>query len=124
MLQVEDIFKEFIGNLQIDNLDDKYFFGWIAKKLNQKYYDNSTADNYLIVVSMRRSTSIKEESDMDVIYELIKSVFKYLSVQDEDRKQWNVMGSNQIIDNKNYNFIKKARKFIINFQMAQMNYQP
>lgn len=121
---MEDIFKEFIGNLQIDNLDDKYFFGWIAKKLNQKYYDNSTADNYLIVVSMRRSTSIKEESDMDVIYELIKSVFKYLSVQDEDRKQWNVMGSNQIIDNKNYNFIKKARKFIINFQMAQMNYQP
>lgn len=257
MMQVEDNFNEFISNLQIDNLDDiNTSLEGIAKKLNQKYYDNSTTDNYLIVGSMGRNTSIKGESDIDVIYELpyevferfddyesngqsqllneirdtlkekypstdikgdgqvvviaftkykielvpgfkqddnsykypdthdggswkitkpipeteeannmtrntstyrdicqmirewkanngvticgllidtlikdfldnnpeykwksksdyyelLKSVFKYLSNQDENRKQWNAMGSNQIIENKNFNFIKKSKK--------------
>ena len=257
MMQMEDNFNEFINNLQIDNFDDiNTSLEGISKKLNQKYYDNSTTDNYLIVGSMGRNTSIKGESDIDVIYELpdevferfddyesngqsqllneirdilkekypqtdikgdgqvvvisftkykielvpgfkqddnsykypdthdggswkitkpileieeannmisntstyrdicqmirewkanngvticgllidtliknflddnseykwkskndyynlLKSVFKYLSEQDEDRKQWNAMGSNQIIENKNYNFIKKSKK--------------
>ena len=257
MMQVKDDFNEFISNLQIDNFDDiNTSLEGIAKKLNQKYYDNSTTDNYLIVGSMGRNTSIKGESDIDVIYELpdevferfddyesngqsqllneirdvlkekypstdikgdgqvvvisftkykielvpgfkqdnnfykypdthdsdswkitkpileieeannminntstyrdicqmirewkanngvticgllidilikdfldnnyeykwkpksdyyelLKSVFKYLSDQDEDRKQWNAMGSNQIIENKNFNFIKKGKK--------------
>ena len=257
MMQVEDNFNEFISNLQIDNFDDiNTSLEGIAKKLNQKYYDNSTTENYLIVGSMGRNTSIKGESDIDVIYELpdevferfddyesngqsqllneirdtlkekypstdikgdgqvvvisftkykielvpgfkqednsykypdthdsgswkitkpipeieeannmisntstyrdicqmireckanngvtmcgllidtlikdflddnseykwkskddyynlLKSVFKFLSEQDEDRKQWNAMGSNQIIENKNFNFIKKSKK--------------
>lgn len=257
MMQVKDDFNEFISNLQIDNFDDiNTSLEGIAKKLNQKYYDNSTTDNYLMVGSMGRNTSIKGESDIDVIYELpdevferfddyesngqsqllneirdvlkekypstdikgdgqvvvisftkykielvpgfkqdnnsykypdthdggswkitkpileieeannmisntstyrdicqmirewkanngvtmcglsidtlikdflddnseykwkskddyynlLKSVFKFLSEQDEDRKQWNAMGSNQIIENKNFNFIKKSKK--------------
>ena len=257
MMQMEDNFNEFISNLQIDNFDDiNTSLEGIAKKLNQKYYDNSTTENYLIVGSMGRNTSIKGESDIDVIYELpdevferfddyesngqsqllneirdtlkekypstdikgdgqvvvisftkykielvpgfkqgnnsykypdthdggswkntkpipeieeannminntstyrdicqmirewkanngvticgllidtlvknflddnseykwkskddyyilLKSVFKFLSEQDEDRKQWNAMGSNQIIENKNFNFIKKSKK--------------
>lgn len=257
MMQVKDDFNEFISNLQIDNFDDiNTSLEGIAKKLNQKYYDNSTTDNYLMVGSMGRNTSIKGESDIDVIYELpdevferfddyesngqsqllneirdvlkekypstdikgdgqvvvisftkykielvpgfkqdnnsykypdthdsgswkitkpileieeannminntstyrdicqmirewkanngvticgllidtlikdfldnnpeykwksksdyyefLKSVFKYLSDQDENRKQWNAMGSNQIIENKNFNFIKKGKK--------------
>ena len=48
----------------------------IAKKLNQKYCDNSTTDNYLIVGSMGRNTSIKGESDIDAIYELPYEVFE------------------------------------------------
>ena len=43
-------------------------------------------------------------------YELLKSVFEYLSNQDEDRKQWYALGSNQIIENNNFNFIKKSKK--------------
>ena len=77
MMQVEDNFNEFISNLQIDNLDDiNTSLEGIAKKLNQKYYDNSTTDNYLIVGSMGRNTSIKGESDIDVIYELPNEVFE------------------------------------------------
>lgn len=77
MMQVKDDFNEFISNLQIDNFDDiNTSLEGIAKKLNQKYYDNSTTDNYLMVGSMGRNTSIKGESDIDVIYELPDEVFE------------------------------------------------
>lgn len=70
-------FDEFLINLQIDNLEEiTTSLNDIAKKLNQKYYENSTEDNYLIVGSMGRKTSIKGESDIDVIYELPEDVFK------------------------------------------------
>ena len=77
MMQVKDDVNEFISNLQIDNFDDiNTSLEGIAKKLNQKYYDNSTTDNYLMVGSMGRNTSIKGESDIDVIYELPDEVFE------------------------------------------------
>lgn len=77
MMQVKDDFNEFISNLQIDNFDDiNTSLEGIAKKLNQKYYDNSTTDSYLMVGSMGRNTSIKGESDIDVIYELPDEVFE------------------------------------------------
>jgi len=77
MMQVKDDFNEFISNLQIDNFDDiNTSLEGIAKKLNQKYYDNSTTDNYLMAGSMGRNTSIKGESDIDVIYELPDEVFE------------------------------------------------
>lgn len=77
MMQVKDDFNEFISNLQIDNFDDiNTSLEGLAKKLNQKYYDNSTTDNYLMVGSMGRNTSIKGESDIDVIYELPDEVFE------------------------------------------------
>ena len=77
MKQVKDDFNEFISNLQIDNFDDiNTSLVGIAKKLNQKYYDNSTTDNYLMVGSMGRNTSIKGESDIDIIYELPNEVFE------------------------------------------------
>lgn len=77
MMQVKDDFNEFISNLQNDNFDNiNTSLVGIAKKLNQKYYDNSTTDNYLMVGSMGRNTSIKGESDIDVIYELPDEVFE------------------------------------------------
>lgn len=77
MMQVKDDFNEFISNLQIDNFDDiNTSLEGIAKKLNQKYYDNSITDNYLMVGSMGRNTFIKGESDIDVIYELPDEVFE------------------------------------------------
>lgn len=77
MILLKDNFLEFLNNLQIDNIDEiNISLDGIAKKLNQKYYDNSTTENYLIVGSMGRETSIKGESDIDVIYELPDEVFK------------------------------------------------
>lgn len=74
---MKDSFIEFIANLQIDNLDEiNTSLDEIAKKLNQKYYDNSTIENYLVVGSMGRNTSIKGESDIDVIYELPDEVYE------------------------------------------------
>ena len=74
---MKDSFIEFIGNLQIDNFDEiNTSLDEIAKKLNQKYYDNSTFENYLVVGSLGRNTSIKGESDIDVIYELPNEVFE------------------------------------------------
>lgn len=74
---MKDNFIEFLDNLQIDNMDEiTTSLNGIAKKLNQKYYDNSTNENYLLVGSMGRETSIKGESDIDIIYELPDEVFK------------------------------------------------
>lgn len=68
---MEDSFNELTDNLQIDNYDDiNTSLEGIAKKLNQKYYDNSTAENYLIVGSMGRSTPIKGESDIPKPYDI------------------------------------------------------
>lgn len=74
---MEESFNEFLINLQVDNYEEiTTSLNAIAKKLNKKYYNNSTEDNYLIVGSMGRNTSIKGESDIDVIYELPEDVFK------------------------------------------------
>lgn len=74
---MKENFIEFLDNLQIDNMDEiTTSLNGIAKKLNQKYYDNSTNENYLLVGSMGRETSIKGESDIDIIYELPDEVFK------------------------------------------------
>lgn len=74
---MEENFIGFLDNLQIDNLDDiETSLNGITKKLNQKYYDDSSSGNYLLVGSMGRNTSIKGESDIDVIYELPDDVFK------------------------------------------------
>ena len=77
MMAVQQSFIEFISDLQINNVDEiNTSLEGIVKKLNQKYYDNSIIENYLIVGSMGRSTSIKGESDIDLIYELPDEVFK------------------------------------------------
>lgn len=74
---MEESFNEFLINLQVDNYEEiTTSLNAIAKKLNKKYYNNSAEDNYLIVGSMGRNTSIKGESDIDVIYELPEDVFK------------------------------------------------
>lgn len=73
---MNESFTEFINNLQINNMDEiTTSIEEIAKKLNKKYYDNSSVENYLLVGSMGRHTSIKGESDIDVIYELPNEVF-------------------------------------------------
>ena len=77
MIFLKENFDEFLINLKVDNLEEiTTSLNGIAKKLNQKYYESSTEDNYLIVGSMGRETSIKGESDIDVIYELPDDVFK------------------------------------------------
>lgn len=70
-------FIKFLDNLKVDNLDDILTsLNEISKKLNQKYYNDSSFNNYLLVGSMGRKTSIKGESDIDVIYELPYEIFK------------------------------------------------
>lgn len=70
-------FIKFLDNLKVDNLDDILTsLNEISKKLNQKYYNDSSFNNYLLVGSMGRKTSIKGESDIDVIYELPYEIFE------------------------------------------------
>lgn len=70
-------FDEFIDNLKIDNYEEiDTSLREITKKLNQKYYETPEGDNYLLVGSMGRDTSIKGESDIDVIYELPYDVYE------------------------------------------------
>lgn len=77
MILLKESFDEFLINLKVDNLEEiTTSLNGIAKKLNLKYYESSAEDNYLIVGSMGRKTSIKGESDIDVIYELPDDVFK------------------------------------------------
>ena len=88
MIYLEENFNEFLINLQVDNYEEiTTSLNGIAKKLNKKYYNSSTEDNYLIVGSMGRNTSIKGESDIDVIYafeKLMKHKISSLPVVDGD----------------------------------------
>lgn len=73
---MKEKFIEFLDNLKVDNLDDILTsLNEISKTLNQKYYNDSSFNNYLLVGSMGRKTSIKGKSDIDVIYELPYEIF-------------------------------------------------
>lgn len=74
---MEDNFIEFISNIQVDNMNEICItLNEIAKKLNKNYYDINTSGNYILVGSMGRKTSIKGESDIDIIYELPNDIYK------------------------------------------------
>lgn len=78
-------FTEFLQNLQIDNGPEIFkSLNNIAKILNQKYYNNSSSNNYLVVGSMGRKTSIKGESDIDIIYELPDDVYERFNNYDSN----------------------------------------
>lgn len=69
-MSIADIFKEFLGNLKVDNADQVSLrYGEITRSLNQKFRDSeSTTANSLQVGSYGRYTGIKGISDLDMLY--------------------------------------------------------
>lgn len=69
-------FNDFFKAIKVDNLDEinKTISG-IVDKLDSKYYEGQTNQkNYYLVGSMGRGTSIKGESDIDLLYILPREV--------------------------------------------------
>ena len=85
-MNTSDVFKEFLGNLVIQNKDEisgKY--KTITKALNKKFWNNeSEIENSLQIGSYGRKTAVNGISDLDMIFEL----------SDDDYKKYNNSDSN------------------------------
>lgn len=71
-------FETFCSNIEPDNLEEmKTTAGEIAKKLNAVYYnlEKDTTSHLYIVGSVGRNTSIKNNSDLDLIFDLPHSIY-------------------------------------------------
>lgn len=72
-------FSKFCNAIQLDNFDEmKTSAGEIAKKLNKVYYElESESELHMYIVgSVGRNTAIKGSSDLDLLFDLPKSVYK------------------------------------------------
>ncbi|WP_027625592.1 nucleotide-binding domain-containing protein [Clostridium lundense] len=76
---LKDDFQTFINNLETNNISEmETTVAEIAKKLNNYYYglEGDTISHMYIVGSVGRGTSIKEVSDLDIIFDLPNEVYK------------------------------------------------
>lgn len=66
------------NNLKLDNLDDiENTVANIAKKLNKEYYDlDDDTEHMHIVGSVGRKTAVKNNSDVDILFELSNDDYK------------------------------------------------
>lgn len=77
-MSLEADFETFCSDIKPDNLDEmETTAGEIAKKLNAVYYnlEKDTTSHLYIVGSVGRNTSIKNNSDLDLIFDLPHSVY-------------------------------------------------
>ena len=78
-MALADDFKSFCGELLLDNLEEmQKTAGEITKKLNSKYYNFSDekSEHLYIVGSVGRETAVKNNSDLDIIFDLPNSVYQ------------------------------------------------
>ncbi|WP_415302440.1 nucleotide-binding domain-containing protein [Clostridium perfringens] len=78
-MSLENDFKEFIEKLEPTNIEEmKITVGEIAKKLNCSYYgvNGDKESNIYIVGSIGRTTAIDGVSDLDIIFDLPKSIYE------------------------------------------------
>ncbi|WP_415276430.1 nucleotide-binding domain-containing protein [Clostridium perfringens] len=78
-MSLENDFKEFIEKLEPTNIEEmKITVGEIAKKLNCSYYgvNGDKESNIYIVGSIGRTTAINGVSDLDIIFDLPKSIYE------------------------------------------------
>jgi len=77
-MSLKSDFEAFCANIEPDNLDEmKTTAGEIAKKLNAVYYslENDATSHLYIVGSVGRNTAIKNNSDLDLIFDLPQSIY-------------------------------------------------
>lgn len=78
-MDISKSFKSFCTEIELDNLDDMTATaGEIAKKLNKHYYesDKDESSHLYIVGSVGRKTAVKNNSDLDIIFDLPESVYR------------------------------------------------
>ena len=85
---IKDDFSEFCDNIKLDNFDDmQTTIKGITKKLNKHYYDiDDEESNMYIVGSVGRKTAIKNTSDLDIIFDLPKSVYTRINDNDGNKQ--------------------------------------
>lgn len=78
---IKDDFSTFCENIKLDNLNDmKTTVNEITKKLNKHYYDiDDDEKNMYIVGSIGRTTAKKNTSDLDILFDLPKSVYSRIN---------------------------------------------
>ena len=89
---LEQDFREFCKRIKLDNYKEmKTSAGEIAKKLNKVYYElESEQDLHMYIVgSVGRNTAIKGSSDLDLLFDFPKDIFKkYDSYESNGQSQF------------------------------------
>lgn len=86
-MTIKKAFSQFCENLLLDNLDEmRTTVSEIAKKLNKHYYGlpSDSSSHMYIVGSIGRDTAIKNASDLDLIFDLPKSVYEKFDQYDSN----------------------------------------
>lgn len=85
---IKDDFNVFCNNIKLDNFENmQTTVKGITKKLNKHYYDiDDEESNMYIVGSVGRTTAIKNTSDLDILFDLPKSVYNRIN-DNEGNKQ-------------------------------------
>lgn len=85
---IKEDFSDFCNNIKLDNFEDmQTTVKGITKKLNKHYYDiDDDESNMYIVGSVGRTTAIKNTSDLDILFNLPKSVYDRIN-DNEGNKQ-------------------------------------
>lgn len=85
-MNTSDVFKEFLGNLVIQNKDEiSGRYKTITKALNKKFYNNeSEILNSLQIGSYGRKTAVNGVSDLDMIFEMSAEDFKKYSASNSN----------------------------------------
>ena len=85
---IKDDFCDFCNNIKLDNFEDmQTTVKGITKKLNKHYYDiDDDESNMYIVGSVGRTTAIKNTSDLDILFNLPKSVYDRINDNDGNKQ--------------------------------------
>ena len=85
-MNTSDVFREFLGNLVIQNKEEiSGRYKTITKALNKKFWKNeSEILNSLKIGSYGRKTAVNGVSDLDMIFELSDEDFKKYSASDSN----------------------------------------
>ena len=85
-MNTSDVFKEFLGNLVIQNKEEiSGRYKTITKALNKKFWNNeSEILNSLQIGSYGRKTAVNGISDLDMIFEMSEEDFKKYNSSDSN----------------------------------------
>ena len=125
---IEESFKEFCENLDLDNYSDmEKTVKDIAKKLNKHYYETDDTEEHMYIVgSVGRGTAIKNTSDLDILFDLPREVYNRINDNDGNGQSQLLQEVKNVLKEKytNTDFKGDGQVVVINFSKYTIELVP